>query len=245
MAKRRTPKQDPKKEPPKAKATPGRKPTAKAKKEATKAPEPARAASRAPKGRKKPPARKRDYTPAPWDMQPKETSNAFEAFTVYREMKYIDRKQGSPTGRSIQRVCDKMGYGFSKVSQMSTRNNWVERCRKYDAYLDKVFGQPEVIEQLEDLHDEQLRACKKMRDLGLKMIENLSEAVDNKGLSPKDYLYVMKHLIRDSVEIEQMITGPEGASSVQVNINNQNGDIEQVPLLIIPSHGRETTNEPR
>lgn len=66
----------------------------------------------------------------PWDKQDKESAQAFQAFTIYRD---------TPTGeRSIRRVAQGLSKSATLVARWSSRWGWVERCLAWDRELDRV-----------------------------------------------------------------------------------------------------------
>lgn len=81
--------------------------------------------------------------PEPWERQPEETSRAFEAFTVYRDM---------GAERSINKTCQKLNKNRTTIADWSTKYNWVKRCEEWDKEQDRIARQ------------EQLKAIKSMRN---------------------------------------------------------------------------------
>lgn len=64
-----------------------------------------------------------------WDRQPHETSRAYELFCAYRDM---------PPKRSLTKLSHgtKGAPHVNRLKRLSTRWNWVERCKQYDDYLE-------------------------------------------------------------------------------------------------------------
>ena len=60
-----------------------------------------------------------------WDIRPDESSEAFEAFTAYRDM--------SPTERSIRSVGQNLGKSDTPTARSSRKHGSVERTRAHDA----------------------------------------------------------------------------------------------------------------
>jgi hypothetical protein len=64
-----------------------------------------------------------------WDRQPRETSRSYELFCVYRNLgaeRSLAKARGSAEG--IPSV--------ARLKVLSRKWNWVERCQKYDDYLE-------------------------------------------------------------------------------------------------------------
>ncbi len=115
----------------------------------------------------------------PFERQPKESSPAFEAFALYRDM--------GPS-RSLDAVAQKCTKCVSLIRRWSRRWFWVERARSYDIALDskaRKRSEQEAIRQREMMfrrHAEQSRSLQDMastilgefhRRLGGESIEKL------------------------------------------------------------------------
>lgn len=92
--------------------------------------------------------------PNPWDRQPKETTQAYEAFDLYRHM--------GPE-RSVIKVAQKCGKYRSQIGRWSSKWSWVDRAAAWDQHLDKQAQKA--------LEREEIAARKAMkkrhRDMGL------------------------------------------------------------------------------
>lgn len=82
-------------------------------------------------------------TPEPWERQPEETTKAFEAFRVYRDL---------GTERSIAKAGRQLGKNRVTLEGWSSKFNWVERVAAWDAEQDRIARQ------------EQIKAIKAMRN---------------------------------------------------------------------------------
>ena len=71
----------------------------------------------------------------PWDQQIKETSKAFRAFVVYRDM---------GLKRSCYGVAKELKLSSSSVLELSKRHNWQERVRAWDAHIDQKIQQEQI-----------------------------------------------------------------------------------------------------
>lgn len=81
--------------------------------------------------------------PEPWERQPEETTKAFEAFRVYRDL-------GSE--RSIAKAGKQLGKNRVTLEGWSSKFNWVERAAAWDAEQDRIARM------------EQIKAIKAMRN---------------------------------------------------------------------------------
>lgn len=66
-----------------------------------------------------------DYT---WERQENESAEAYEAFSLYRNLK--------PTERSLAKVGRQLGKSKNLMERWSSKYEWVSRCRDYDRYID-------------------------------------------------------------------------------------------------------------
>lgn len=72
-----------------------------------------------------------------WDQQPRETDKAYERFRLYRDM---------GAGRSLRKLAKDLELDLSSVAEMSSRHNWQERIKAFDAYIDKASQHSEIIQ---------------------------------------------------------------------------------------------------
>lgn len=79
----------------------------------------------------------------PWERQQEETTKAFEAFCVYRDL---------GTDRSIAKAGKQLGKNRVTLEQWSSKYDWVKRVAAWDAEQDRIARQ------------EQLKAIKAMRN---------------------------------------------------------------------------------
>lgn len=79
----------------------------------------------------------------PWDMQPDETTKAFEAFKVYRDM-------GPKRSRkaAVEKMTGKTNT-CGNFDQWSVKYHWVSRINAYDRYLD----QQATAKKVEDIRE--------------------------------------------------------------------------------------------
>ena len=64
----------------------------------------------------------------PWDMQPGESPESFEAFALYRDL---------GIERSIRRVGRELGKSGSLIFRWSSENDWQYRVEEWDRFLDQ------------------------------------------------------------------------------------------------------------
>ena len=127
-----------------------------------------------------------------WDRQPEESTQAYEAFTVYREE------------RSITRVAQKLDKSRTIIGRWSSEWQWVQRCRDYDNSLQAVDFE-EKRAAIKDMHQRHLKLADVLQDKAMKALEQL----DLSECSPRIVLEALKL----SVEIERRAVFEELADS--------------------------------
>lgn len=80
-----------------------------------------------------------------WERQPGETTKAYEAFCVYRDM---------GTERSLRKTAQSLNKSLTVISSWSTPNNWVERVQAWDDEQDRIMRkmQQEEIKKMRSNH---------------------------------------------------------------------------------------------
>ena len=117
-----------------------------------------------------------------WERQPDESTQAYEAFTVYREE------------RSITKVAQKLDKSRTIIGQWSSEWQWVARCRDYDNALQSVDFE-EKRAAIRDMHQRHLKMADTLQDKAMKALEQLDMA----DCSPRIVLEALKL----SMEIER------------------------------------------
>lgn len=76
--------------------------------------------------------------PLPWERQPEEGDEAWQAFVIYRDMLMVEADDGTHLGRrSIREVARREGKAPSLMDKWSVRHKWRLRVEAYDADLDR------------------------------------------------------------------------------------------------------------
>jgi hypothetical protein len=98
----------------------------------------------------------------PWDRQPGETSKAYRAFALYRDMQ---------ADRTFESVARELRCSGANIRRFSKRWDWAHRVRAYDIHVDRI--------ELDALSRERLAMKKRMARQGIDMqtaaAEGLSE----------------------------------------------------------------------
>lgn len=126
--------------------------------------------------------------PMPWERQPGETSRAWAAFCVYRDLgprrtlDEVDRRLYGP--RSDERpVSAKPRRRRGVISDFSRQYSWVARCTAWDAEVDRLAR----VSQVEEVQAMNRRHVAEARALQAKALEALRGLAPG-ALTPADLL---------------------------------------------------------
>ena len=152
----------------------------------------------------------RDEEKHEWDRQPRETSRACELLCGYRDL---------GTERSLRKL--KQGTNgapnVNRLKRLSTRWNWVERCERYDDYLE----QQDRLQQEKERREMRKRHAK-IAVLGQNIVVREMESLIAKGqsggsqLTPSDVARLMdvtvkvERLARGEPTDSHEVSGPSG-----------------------------------
>lgn len=158
----------------------------------------------------------------PWDRRDDETSRAYHAFCLYRDM--------GPQGRSLRAVTEELygdegesvGSVSSHVERWSSDYAWVDRAAAYDDYMAE-----RVREELE-----QRRIRDKVERLA--SLDALHEVIDDalESLNPADISPgVLEKLLKLTIRQKRAEFDDEPTQRVE-------GELDQVHVFL-PDNGRE------
>lgn len=105
-------------------------------------------------------------TPGTWEQQPDETSRAFAAFCMYRDM--------PPSIRSVRKVAQELGKSESLMRRRSARHRWIARASAFDGEQDRL-RRAAARDEMIRMAERQARAGQVMQGRGIKRIAALSD----------------------------------------------------------------------
>lgn len=112
---------------------------------------------------------------APWERQRGETSKAYEAFCVYRDLPL--------SKRTIAEAAEKLGKHRTGLEHWAQRYNWKERVLAYDAYMAGLT----LIDRKKELDEANKRHVQEARAIQYKAMEAL-QAMRPEDLKPAEIL---------------------------------------------------------
>lgn len=113
--------------------------------------------------------------PLPFEQQSDESPQAFASFVMYRDMQ---------ADRSIAHVARKQGKSIATLTKWSTRHNWVERARSYDAALDaraRQATEQEVIERRRRMLEKHAKQADELGQAAQMILDEFKERVGVRG----------------------------------------------------------------
>lgn len=145
---------------------------------------------------------------APYERLDGESKQAFEAFTIYRDM---------GLARSITKVAQKCTKNESLLKRWSSKYDWVERCKAYDQEMDRL-----AILENEQQRREMIKEHAAVARAMLEKVKAATETLDPKTLTPNE----MAKWLDIAVKVERLSRGEstdisEVTHSGEVNANEQ------------------------
>ena len=163
--------------------------------------------------------------PKPWDRREDESSKAYEAFTIYRDM---------GVDRSLSKVSEKLQKSETLMGRWSRTHDWVERAAKWDDEQDRI--------EREIAQKEQAKAIKEMRkrhaNLGQAMLLKAARAL---ARMPDDEIKPahISSLVETASKLERISRGDVG----EVIEERDGGKAESSVTFYIPDNGRDKKEE--
>ena len=142
----------------------------------------------------------RDSEFHPWERQPDETLQAFQAFAMYRDM---------GAERSGQRVAVELGKTKALIYRWSKRWSWVDRVKAYNDFQDREW----LDLSAERRRDAQLRHLRLAQQVLQKFFQRLV------NVNPEDIpLNMLDRLLKVGVETELASLGlPTSVSRIDLD----------------------------
>ena len=152
----------------------------------------------------------------PWERLPKETTESFEAFKVYRDM---------GAERSLAKVGEKLGKSTALMERWSARHDWGNRVKAWD---DEIEGQASenLLNDIAKMRARQRKQALKMQLKGLELM---------KDIQPGDAkLSEIVSLLKLGMEQERICMGDVG----EVIEERNGGDAVPAVQIYVPDNGR-------
>lgn len=140
-----------------------------------------------------------------YERQERESKQAFEAFTVYRNMGIT---------RSLKEVANQLGKHRSLIERWSKENGWVERVQSFDDEMDRkaILKNEQERKEMIVKHTEIARRI-------LEKVKIAVEALDPKTLTPNELI----KLFEMAVKIERLSRG----ESTDISAITHSGEVNE------------------
>jgi hypothetical protein len=100
----------------------------------------------------------------PWDKQPGESRQAFEAFRTFRDLQ--------PGTRSLVRVSSELSKHVALMQRWATKWDWWDRVGDFDAYQDKLRLESRLI-AIRDHEEQEVKAANAIIRKGIEALQQL------------------------------------------------------------------------
>lgn len=155
----------------------------------------------------------------PWDRQPGETTKAFEAFTVYRDLGY---------SRSIEKAANVLGKTRVTLEPWSRKYSWGKRVAEWDAEQDRIAREAQI-EEIKKMRKRHTDIASAMIIKAARALNRMKEE-DIKAADISRFVEVAAKLERlsrgDTSEVIEERDGGEALPTVQFYIPTNHRDGE-------------------
>lgn len=160
-------------------------------------------------------------TPKPWDRRADETTKAYEAFCIYRDM---------GTQRSLSKVAEKLQKSDTLMGRWSRNNDWVDRAAKWDDEQDRIEREAAQKEHLKAIKDMRKRQADSGYALQIKGIQALQK-IPVTDLTAADIV----RLVVEGAKLERIGRGDVG----DVIEERTGAEVTDPVTFYMPDNGRD------
>lgn len=157
----------------------------------------------------------------PWERQAGESAKAFEAFAIYRDM---------GIERSVRKVAQRLNKSVALIAEWSSKKDWVERCRAWDAEQDRIAR----LEQIKSIKAMRNRHAGMAKAMIVKAGRALNRIPDDE-IKPSD----ISRMIEVASKLERISRGDVG----EVIEERSGGDAIPAVQIYIPDNGRSNEDD--
>ena len=176
--------------------------------------------------------RRDDEELRPWERQPGETTKAFQAFQVYRDLGLEE-----PNSRTVLEAARRLGKHRNVLNKWKRLNNWDERCRLFDVEQDRLRV-AERRRQIDRTNQEHIRLAQAML---VKVAQRL-QSMKADELTPRD----LNTMVEVATKLQRLALGMS-TTNIQNEVSGPGGEPLQGPVvpvcIYIPDNGRGDGNQ--
>ena len=164
-------------------------------------------------------------TPQPWERRESESTKAYEAFCIYRDM---------GRERSLSKVAEKLQKSETLMGRWSRTYDWVRRAAKWDDEQDRIERETAQKEQAKAIRDMRKRHA----DLGQAMLIKAARAlarIPDDEIKPTD----ISRMVDVASKLERISRGDVG----EVVEERDGGAATPAVTFYMPDNGRDKRDE--
>jgi hypothetical protein len=105
-----------------------------------------------------------------WTRLPNESSRAYRAFELYRDM--------GPAERSIEKVGERLGKNPTALARLSSKYGWVERANAYDVYIGQKKAE-KIAEEIIEMDRRHARQAQELQEDALKFFDRMKHMTES------------------------------------------------------------------
>lgn len=160
-------------------------------------------------------------TPQPWERREEESTKAYEAFCIYRDM---------GRERSLSKVAEKLQKSFTLMGRWSREHGWVDRAAKWDDEQDRIEREQAQKEQAKAIRDMRKRHADLAQAMLIKSARALARIPDDE-IKPGD----VSRMVDIASKLERISRGDVG----EVIEERDGGQATPSVTFYMPSNGRD------
>jgi len=156
----------------------------------------------------------------PWDRQPTEPDDAWEAFKKYRSQQHP---------RHAAKV---YGYPVADRARWFVDYHWTDRCKAYDLYLEGVYHDEfearfrDGARAMAEAHLAMLKDARELAAMELEKMRRVSEESEQYGVMKAGELI---KLLEASIKLERLVRG-ESTENVQQSMDLSKLSVDELKL---------------
>lgn len=160
-------------------------------------------------------------TPDAWERQPGETTRAYEAFTLYRDM---------GADRALRKVVQALNKNLTTIAEWSTKYEWVKRAAEWDAEQDRIARNAQI-EEIKKMRKRHAEVANSMIIKAARALNRMKE----EDIRPAD----ISRFIEVASKLERLSRG----DTSEVIEERDGGEAEPAVTFYMPDNGRDHKEE--
>ena len=160
-------------------------------------------------------------TPDAWERQQGESTRAYEAFALYRDM---------GADRSLRKVVQSLNKNLTTIAEWSTKYEWVKRVAEWDAEQDRIARNAQI-EEIKKMRKRHAEVANSMIIKAARALNRMKE----EDIRPAD----ISRFIEVASKLERLSRG----DTSEVIEERDGGEAEPAVTFYMPNNFRDTPKE--